>query len=203
MISFCDIPLSRITNHNKVYGKYGIGMSMEWANANGLNPILYLHKNSLLSLSILTIGDSIMEADKQYNDDKNLEKSFDAYYQVFQYVKNYRGSYYTKDGSSIDNYKYYDEREWRYVVPTSDENMMVKKEEYDNWRGDSKNKPLLTEYNLQIRAKDIKYIIVEKDDEIHTVIDWIGKTELLAPSELEKQDLISRITSLQQIIEDF
>jgi hypothetical protein len=104
MISFCDIPLSKISNHNQVYGKYGIGMSMDWAGVNGLNPILYLHNNSLLSRSLLNVGDLIIEADKLHKDDKNLERSFDEFYQVFQYVKNYRGSYYTKEGTLIKDY---------------------------------------------------------------------------------------------------
>jgi len=163
MISFCDIPLTKVCDHNEQYGKYGIGMSMEWADAKGLNPILYLHSNSMLSQSLLNLGDFILKAEKQYKDDINLEKSFDEFYQIFQYVKNYRGSYYTKGGDLIEDYKYYNEREWRYVVPANDENIIVEKGEYDKWRGELKNsKPLLSKYKLHFTANDINTSLLKK-----------------------------------------
>jgi hypothetical protein len=89
------------------------------------------------------------------------------------------------------------------VVPATDENIIVAKGEYDKWRGNSKSKPLLTKYKLHFSAKDIKYLIVERDDEMQIIIDWINKTELIASSELEKLALIRGINSIQQIKDDF
>jgi len=52
MISFCDIPLSNSKQHFSAYGRYGIGLSKDWAKRNGVNPVIYIDKNSLIAESI-------------------------------------------------------------------------------------------------------------------------------------------------------
>jgi hypothetical protein len=42
MVCFCDIALSRISENVGFYGEFGIGLTRQWAEANGLNPILYV-----------------------------------------------------------------------------------------------------------------------------------------------------------------
>ena len=49
IVCFCDIPLSRITDHVQFYGKFGIGMKQSWAIANGLNPIIYVSQTGHLA----------------------------------------------------------------------------------------------------------------------------------------------------------
>ena len=52
LVSFCDIPLSQSYKHFNAYGKYGIGLSKEWASSMGINPVLYLDKKSSVSKTI-------------------------------------------------------------------------------------------------------------------------------------------------------
>jgi len=52
MVSFCDIPLSKIKDHIGKYGEYGIGLTKEWAIKNKLNPVVYIEAGSNFSESI-------------------------------------------------------------------------------------------------------------------------------------------------------
>ena len=52
MVCFCDIPLSRISEHVDFYGEFGVGVTKEWALANNLNPLSYLAKNSTYCSSV-------------------------------------------------------------------------------------------------------------------------------------------------------
>jgi len=45
MSCFCDIPLSRITEHTNFYGNYGIGLSKNWGFKNNLIPVIYSPPN--------------------------------------------------------------------------------------------------------------------------------------------------------------
>lgn len=46
MISLCDLPLSEFTDSKWAYGDYAIGLSREWGEKNGFNPVCYCHANS-------------------------------------------------------------------------------------------------------------------------------------------------------------
>lgn len=59
MIAFCDVPLSMIKNLK--YGEYGIGLSKEWAKEKGLNPVLYIERNSILAKNFLKSMDGMFE----------------------------------------------------------------------------------------------------------------------------------------------
>lgn len=56
MVSFCDIPLTRITNFKNRYNEYAIGLSKEWGLKNGINPVLYATDNSHISSSLQIIN---------------------------------------------------------------------------------------------------------------------------------------------------
>lgn len=48
MVSFCNIPLTMIKDHCKLYGSYGIGLTNKWGRRNKINPVLYSYRNSTL-----------------------------------------------------------------------------------------------------------------------------------------------------------
>ncbi len=46
MVCFCDIPLSRVGEHVKFYGEFGLGLTKEWAVTNSLSPVHYINASS-------------------------------------------------------------------------------------------------------------------------------------------------------------
>jgi hypothetical protein len=111
MISFCDIPLSDSMQHFDAYGKYGIGLTKEWAKQNGVNPVLYIDKNSLIAESIYSL---ILERRKK-NSNLTLKQKREIL-QIKSYAKNYSGTL-KRLGKTIRNYNFYNEREWRLIPP--------------------------------------------------------------------------------------
>ncbi|HNZ32257.1 MAG TPA: abortive infection system antitoxin AbiGi family protein [Smithellaceae bacterium] len=61
IISFCDIPLSQIKLHVYRYGSYGIGLKKEWGISKGINPVLYVEKDSNLSNDIYDFTMNILK----------------------------------------------------------------------------------------------------------------------------------------------
>lgn len=52
LISFCDTPLTRVSAHAKIYGKYFIGIDKEFINvinSSYLNPLLYANADAIIN----------------------------------------------------------------------------------------------------------------------------------------------------------
>lgn len=88
MVCFCDIPLSQIRKHIKVYGPYGIGLSKDWGIRLGLNPVLYLEKNSSLSNYIDEISDYIGDIN-----DENSAIAIGTMNEFIKHIKPYKGKF--------------------------------------------------------------------------------------------------------------
>lgn len=198
IISFCDIPLSDSKQHFDTYGKYGIGLSKKWAMSNGVNPVIYIDNHSLISNSIHEL---IKERRKK---DSNLtKKQKRELLQIKSYAKNYSGLL-KKGNINNPNYKFYDEREWR-LVPSKDALNNAKfsislsaylknKEKYNN---------KIAKCRLSFKAKDISYIIVDKTNEIHEMINFLRKKYSNKCTANELDVLFSKICSTEQIIADY
>jgi len=108
MVCFCDIPLSKLSNHTACYGLYGLGLAKTWGQINGVNPVLYLNDRSPLKHCLRALFD---QADWIYEGAGSA-----AYLQGIElaaYVKPYEGIA-RKDGVETAK-RFYDESEWRYV----------------------------------------------------------------------------------------
>jgi hypothetical protein len=198
MVSFCDIPLSEIKDHISKYGNYGIGMTKEWALANGLNPVLYMAPNSMLSKSYRSAWNR--NYDKSESDEWSEEER--DLCDVLRYIKNYEGDL-TRKGGTIKNYRFSDEREWRYVPPHSEDYEFLAA---SGWYENDKNKAATDEklqgLRLKFEPSDIKYIIIESDDEIGEFIEHLRRAKGKNYSLHEIERLTTRILTVEQIKSD-
>lgn len=198
MISFCDIPLSDSTQHFAAYGFYGMGLSKKWAVQNGVNPVIYIDKDSLFAACI---ADLIIE---RRNDSTNLtEKQKDDILRIKSYAKNYAGPLKRRSTNSKD-YRFYDEREWRLIPDDNilNENSFSISGKYYEAEKDVWNKRL-SSIRIKFTTKDISYIIVKKIDEIPKMTNFLHSTYSGLVTADELNILLSKICSTEKIIADY
>ena len=172
-------------------------MSKEWALKNGLNPVLYLRKNSLLNNHIRNLYKNLgnMHIDDEEKDDLLLPSR-----DILRFIKPYEGPF-SRDlqNRDVKNEIFYNEREWRFVPKLSNlrESLWLTKDKFEALK--SKD---ATSSHIDFDSTDIKYIIVSNDNDIGPTIKTIKKTNSSKPAkEIEK--LYTLILTVDQIHDDF
>ena len=189
MICFCDLPLTLVENHMLVYGKYSIGLKKEWGEKQAICPIIYLPKESETRYVFEQL---VRNYNKNHSDPERVTKSlkdpklayhileiinlFDGIIDLIMYIKPYIGLYERKRISFKDeNYKFYDEREWRYkpsklLVRKS----FMTKAEYLSYNSEEERNMNLK--SIGFEKEDIVDIIVP-ENEIEIVRNELKKIE--------------------------
>lgn len=208
MICFCDIPLSEVKNHLDSYGHYGIGLKKEWAKKNGLNPVLYLERESNLSASILNQAKRLSDNKKALEKNPEQPKIDNIWREELRrlssFIKNYESDL-VRNGKKIKNYRFYDEREWRYVplksiLRNNPDSILIHEYEENKEHFNSK----ISEITLEFDAPyDISYIIVKEDEDIHKILDFISQNFKRKLTSAEIELLNTKVISTHQIIHDF
>jgi hypothetical protein len=200
MVSFCDIPLSQIKDHIGKYGAYGIGLTKEWAQKNKLNPVLYIQSDSFLSKSIdesyreIATGESV-QFDKLTNGQKN-------WLNILRHVKNYEADL-SRGGEVIKNYRFSDEREWRYTPSFEDCNeMAIHTDSYKTEEQKQYINKKIENLRLEFEPNDIKYIIIEREAEISEFVEVLRKSKGNKYSYNDVERLMTRIITSEQIRTD-
>jgi len=198
MISFCDIPLSNSVQHFDAYGKYGIGLTKEWAINNGINPVLYIDRNSLIAESIYSLIKERRKKDSNLTSQQKTE-----ILQIKSYAKNYSGTL-KRNGEINKNYVFYNEREWRLVPPKDKINSVSFSISIQEYKSDKeKHNKKLSSFRFKFDIKDISYIIVEKTNEIPKIVKVLRDLHYEKQSGKELDILLSKICSTEQIISDY
>ncbi|MBN1184315.1 MAG: hypothetical protein JXB49_18640 [Bacteroidales bacterium] len=155
MVCFCDIPHKLANRHRKEYGMYCLAMKKKWAIAKGLSPIIYIPEESKVHVVLRTI-DSLKNRLAGIGQEKDIPQILQINTQLellFEFIKPYI--------NKKDNYKFYDEREWRYTPPS-----------YTTY--DSKD---ISQY-LKFNKEDFEFAIVknarEKDLLLKALTDKFG-----------------------------
>lgn len=209
MISFCDLPMSSIKEQLKKYGNYGIGMSLNWGKENKLNPVFYFEENSHLMDDFTTANlwsQNLMLKVMQGKQDPNwVEESrpFMAFLLNFSRYQKFYMSDLIRSGRIYSNYKFYNEREWRYVpeFAHSEIKTRMSKSEYEDYKKIN-TKPHIHEFSLKFSAEDIRYIILKDDIEVLEFINYLKEQTQLYTKCEELELLKTKITTAERIFDD-
>lgn len=196
MKCFCDINLHKLQSHMEYYGNYGIAFSKDWGINQTFQPVHYVNEKSLLTKQYI----SSFKAG--FNDSDSINDEIKNYLATdIMYMKPIIG--YQKDVNNIEQKKYFlDESEWRYIFDVS--NIPECKPFYiGNNSNDMTNFNLaLADENqgLKFDYKDIKYIIINSEDEF---LELVSKLKGIDLKENEMNLLISKILIWEQSKGDF
>lgn len=201
MVCFCDIPFSQIKTHMEKYGNYGIGLTKEWAKRKKLNPVLYLAKDSLFANSYINFFREHFENPEKRKGIPDLSDDSKRLIDIVRYMKNYENTL-TRGNVVYQNYRFYDEREWRYVLDFTDHDQFFYPANTDKFDKEAANKSIES-YELTFEPNDIKYIIIKDESEINEFINILrnAKGRKFTLDMVEK--LNTRIITSTQIIDDF
>lgn len=196
MVSFCDLRLSELRVHMRDYGRYGIGMSKEWAIRRGLNPVYYVSSRAELVKRFIK---SVKLLHSKIGQDKQLEEAYHDFLNLHRYMKNYEGPLHRKTGLVRENHRFANEREWRFV-PTID-NLAYSFASKKDMLDPTAKKVLddrFAHQPLRFGPEDINYVIVKTDTERAEIIEHIANVKEKYP-EHQRVRLMSRILTADQI----
>lgn len=207
MISFSDFPVTELKRDDiETYGKFGIGLRKFWATKNGLNPVMYIDSKSDFLKEFVSYNKVMHQARAKDWNNPALVKWYEFSYFTLAYFKNYQGHLkIPKLHIDRPNYRFSDEREWRYVPPKK----ILDKEGIRPFIPTAdylKEKPIynnpLKKIRLSFSINDINYIIVDREIDIPQMIKHINDCYPSVKRE-ERELLISRILSRTRIKKDF
>jgi len=206
MVSFCDLRLSEIKSHMNKYGHYGIGLTKKWANKKGLNPVLYISQHSPFTEGLISGLRGIHSHKRKLEKSgstSELTKDYMNIYNIYRYVKNYEAPLKRKGHPTIENYRFADEREWRYVpsLGTPDLTPFVSASSIRTSALKNKLNQSIEYIRLEFMPEDIRYLIVERESEILDLIDHLKSVKGRFGSNILKR-LTSRILTAEQIDKD-
>lgn len=173
-----------------------LGYQKKWAIDNGINPVLYIEQKSSLAKSLSRIIQIVRKKEI------DAELKIDIY-RLKSFSKNYAGDI-TINGKETTDYKFYNEREWRFVPQQEDIGnnpfsvstlkYIKDKDKYNN---------AIKDYRLKFSPKDISYIIVKKTSEIPELIKFLREKYDNKCTVRDLDILFTKICSTEQILSDY
>ena len=200
MVSFCDIPLSQVADHMRVYGRYAIGMRLPWARTHHIAPVLYVERASTVAKALYSIVQGIGR--RPYDRLRDFPK-LRLFHEFACFTKAYDGPF-RHHGRTLRNHRFYDEREWRFVPRRIPESLRYSLDARE-FRARSRrfiSGWILRGSALRFAPRDVKYVMVSSEDEITAIIRRIetGKSRF---GTNQIRLLVSRVLSAEQVLEDF
>jgi len=201
LVSFCDIPIGRLKQHNKFYGYHGIGMDKNWGLGHKLNPVVYINSDTTLSKSFKTAFKGAITLNKNHGDSEYLE----SMRKIAAYIKPLSGKAKTIEGEN-KNKEFYHENEWRYIPINKNIQPYILEKDYKRDE-DRLNKIAEEKASLKWQPNNIRYILVRNDFDASDLIDFIDHNiNIILPDtplrEYWKKLLLTKVVILEEILED-
>jgi hypothetical protein len=209
MVSFCDLPIASIMEQVDKYGMYALGLTLDWGRQNKLNPVFYFEEKSEL---IKSYGEAhlwsqwhmkqVIDAAKPHTFIDEIKPYIKHLLDTSRFQKRYSGTLRRGD-KTYQNYKYYNEREWRFVpeIDASYVKNRLSALEYETYR-QNHTKPHIPENPLTFKSSDIRYILIEGNEQIPGVIEFLESQNHLYNDKNEFQILITKIATIEMLRED-
>ena len=205
IVSFCDIPIGRLKQHNEFYGYYGIGMDKEnWGLGKKLNPVIYISHDTSLLKSFKTAFEGAIALNKSHDKSEYLE----SMRKMAAYTKPLSGHARTIHGKK--QFKdFYQENEWRYVPINKDIQPYILERDYKKDK-ERLNKIAQEKACLKFHPNNIRYIVVETDFNVDELVDFIEDniSDILSGTkdphlrEHWKKMLFTKIVILEELFKD-
>lgn len=203
MVSFADLRLSELKDNIGTYGKFGIGMTKDWAINKGLNPVMYASKDSLFTENFFNGIEDFFNLVVDSDDTSGrFETAYNNTINALRYFKNYKGDLIRPGRSTIPDYVFANEKEWRYVPPISGDGLSfvpIKKIKTSQQKSSFNQK--VAHLRLSFQPDDIKYLIVDKDRDINSLISHLKNVKNRFSADTIDR-LSSRILTYEQIEND-
>lgn len=205
MVSFCDLKLSELKDHMDKYKGYGIGLSKGWANKRGLNPVFYVSRHCSFTENFISAVEKLHSHLDTIQDFEQFNAASTAYMEIlntYRYIKNYEADLVRSGKKTVPNYRFADEREWRYVPP-----LQATKRPFvplEKIAGDVQKQGLnasIAHLKLKFQPEDIRCLIVEHDRERIELIDHLESVKSRFREDTRRR-LASRILTADQIRRD-
>ncbi|MFG0461582.1 abortive infection system antitoxin AbiGi family protein [Pseudomonas sp. yb_1] len=192
MVCFCDIPMSRISEHVNFYGSFGLGLTKEWGAKNNLNPVFYFSGDNPLHGALKSLTRTISGLEGA----QNKKGLMDIRY-ILAHSKPTKGRMIIGGEPVIKDF--YQESEWRYVPQKKGVKDYLRSEDFsDKSKLDNLNSITQEKCMLEFLPSDVKYIFVPTDSEIPAIMNFI-QTELDSFPSADLKLLMSRVTSLESL----
>lgn len=175
-------------------------MSKSWGKQNGIAPILYAYPGSLITGRLATLMDHVL---KTVQDDSHRSDVWERFLDFASFVKPYEGNLWRQSGP-VNNVRFYDEREWRFVPTMSnqDRKVLAKDQFLDDETRHHANRKLAESFRIGFEPNNIKYLIVRLEEEIVPFIREVERIKGKYGYD-EVKLVTSRVISAEQIRSDF
>lgn len=206
MVSFCDLRLSELPKHIADYKPFGIGLSKEWAIRSGLNPVFYVNREAQV-VNDLKAGIDVLYGLAFQQDDANegfrIHQSVTFLMNTYRFIKNYEGTLIREGEPDRPNFRFADEREWRYVPNILEQGFPAFWYVQNDWSKRKKRElnGHVSGHRLHFTPDDIKYLVVERDADILPLVDHLRTVKAKYTTDAINR-LTTRILTAEQIKND-